>query len=722
MDPSPTSQPTVSAERRVSDTATTRTLERPAESAPAPAVPEPAHAATRKPYRDRPSRPLGIRIFLLSGTLIAASVAVAVGFTAIRARQVAEEGVKRALDASQAVQESFEAQRGQQLRLISRIVASDPNFVAYVAEADPVSIRDLLDQRRQALGCDFAMVLDRAGRVLARTDRPGTGQDLSGHALVRLAVERGEASEVWLEDGRLASAVATPLLSGMQVVEGVLVTGFALDEPLALLLKRAADADIAFLAFDGDATRVTASTLGASANDLVGSLDRARSALARARAGDDVPRSDLRLDGRPWVARLIPQHDAAGVTVGAVAVLAPLDRYLTGFRSVAGALVLAGVIGVLGAFALSWAFSRRVTRPIERLARAAEAARAGDYTVTVPTEGNDEVDRLGRAFRGLLGELREQRELEQYLSQLTRQIPDHALDEPAGPIPGMGSVEAPTVLKSGSRLGDRFEVLGVLGAGGFGVVYRARDRALQDVVALKVLRREQLGDAEALERLKSELRLARRVTHRHVLRTHDFGEVGEVAFISMEYVRGVTLRHLLEHGGPLPLAAVLRITRQLLGALEAAHGMGVLHGDIKPENLLLEPTGNLKLTDFGIARPLRFGRSAAEGRLAGTLHYLSPDQLQGREIDVRSDLYACGVVMFEMLTGRRPFVTSDASELFHLQMNQDPPHPRALRPEISATLDELVVACLAREPAARPASAVELCERLTGLESRGGGA
>lgn len=712
MDPSPTSQPTVSAERRVSDTATTRTLERPLAGAPAPA--EPARAATRKPYRDRPSRPLGMRIFLLSGTLIAASVAVAVGFTAIRARQVAEEGVKRALDASQAVQESFEAQRGQQLRLISRIVASDPNFVAYVAEADPVSIRDLLEQRRQVLGCDFAMVLDRTGRVLARTDRPGTGQDLSGHALVRLAVERGEASEVWLEDGRLASAVATPLLSGMQVVEGVLVTGFALDDALALLLKRAADADIAFLAFDGDATRVTASTLGAGANELVGSLDRARSALARVRAGDDVPRSDLRLDGRPWVARLIPQRDAAGATVGAVAVLAPLDRYLTGFRSVAGALLLAGVIGVLGAFALSWAFSRRVTGPIERLARAAEAARAGDYTVTVPTEGDDEVDRLGHAFRGLLGELREQRELEQYLSQLTRQIPDAAAEEPA--------IEAQPVLKSGARLGDRFEVLGVLGAGGFGVVYRARDRALQDVVALKVLRREQLGDAGALERLKSELRLARRVTHRHVLRTHDFGEVGEVAFISMEYVCGVTLRHLLEHGGPLPLAAVLRISRQLAGALEAAHGMGVLHGDIKPENLLLEPAGNLKLTDFGIARPLRFGRSSGDGRLAGTLHYLSPDQLQGREIDVRSDLYACGVVLFEMLTGRRPFVTSDATELFHLQMNQDPPHPRTLRPEISATLDELVVACLAREPAARPASAAELGERLAGLESRGGGA
>lgn len=714
MEPNPRSQPTASVPPRDSETTATRAIERPSGAPVEPPAPPPAAGAAPAARGVRTSQSLGVRIFLLSGTLIAASVAVAVTFTMIRARQVAEEGVRRALDASQAVQESFEAQRGQQLRLISRIVANDPNFVAYVAEADAASIRDLLEQRRQALGCDFAMVLDRAGRVLARTDRPGGGQDLSGHALVRLAVERGEASEVWLEDGRLSSAVATPLLSGMQVVEGVLVTGFALDDQLALLLKRAADSEVAFIAFDDGETRVSASTLGANAGALVPTLEHAGKALARARSGESVARVDLRLDGHPWVARLVPQKDAGGATVAAVAVLAPLDRYLTAFHSVAGALALAGAIGVLGAFAVSWALSRRVTRPLEQLAHAADAARAGDYSVTVPTEGDDEVGRLGRAFRGLLVELREQRELEQYLSQLTRQIPEAAAEEPA-------ATDARPTLERGARLGERFEVLGVLGTGGFGVVYRARDRALHDVVALKVLRRELVGDAAALERLKSELRLARRVTHRHVLRTHDFGELDQVAFISMEYVPGVTLRHLLEHGGQLPLAAVMRIARQLMAGLEAAHGMGVLHGDIKPENLLLEPTGNLKLTDFGIARPLRSGQPSY-GRLAGTLHYLSPDQLQGRELDARSDLYACGVVMFEMLTGRRPFVTSNAAELFDMQTNQDPPRPRSLRSEIPAALDELVVACLAREPSARPATASELCARLTALDSRGGAA
>ena len=655
---------------------------------------------------------LGTRIFLLSGALIAASVSVAVGFTMWRARQVAEQGVRRALDASQSAYGSFEVQRGKQLRLISRVVASDPSFVAYVAEADPASIRDLLEQRRRSLGCDFAIVLDRAGRLLARTDRPGTGQDLSGRPLVRAAIERGEAAEVWREDGQLASAVAVPLLSGLQTMEGILVTGFALDDELAILLKRAADAEIAFLDFDRGETRMTACTLGPAADALIAALEGADRGLARARAGEQVARLDLRLEGHLWVARLVPLQDAGGAPVGALVMLAPHDRYLGGFRSVAGALALAGAIGVLGAFVVSYSLSRRVTRPIERLARAAEAARAGDYAVAVPTDGTEEVGRLGRAFRDLLAELREQRELEQYLSQLSRQLPDPGAEDkdPADNQP---------TLAPGAQLGDRFEVLAAVGVGGNGVVYRARDRALHDVVALKVLRRELVGDPEALERLKSELRLARRVTNRHVLRTHDFGELDGVAFISMEYVRGITLRHLLDHGGPLPLAAGLRIARQLLEGLGAAHAMGVLHGDIKPENLLLEPTGNVKLADFGIARPLREAADA-NSALAGTLHYRSPERLQGRDLDERSDLYACGVVMFEMLAGRRPFVTADSAELFFLQMSQDPPSLRSLRPEVPTSLDDLVRECLAREPGDRPINVEAVRRRLPGLDSPGG--
>ena len=659
-------------------------------------------------------RSLGTRIFLLSGALIAASMATAVAITMLRARQVAGEAVARALDASQAAREGFERQRERQLRLISRVVASDPSFVAYVAEADPASVRDLLEQRRQALGCDFALVLDRAGRVLARTDRPGgAGLDLSGRPLVTESLARGEAAEVWREDDRLATAVAVPLLSGQQVVEGVLVTAFALDDALAILLKRTTDAEVAFLSLEGGTARVSASTLGSGGDALIQALTSA-GAVARAGAGESVARLDLRLEGHAWVARLAPLEDAGGATVGIAAMLTPLDRHLAAYRSIAGALAVAGAIGVLGAFVLSYALSRRVTRPIERLAGAAEAARAGEFAAVLPTGGSDEVARLARAFGGLLAELREQREMEEYLSRIARETPEPPSDDESG-------VPCPAPLAPGATLGGRFEVLAAVGAGGNGAVYRARDRAIRDVVALKVLDRECVGDPEALERLKRELVLARRVTHRHVIRTHDFGELDGVAFISMEYVPGTTLRHLLAHG-PLPLAAAMRVARQLLAGLEAAHAMGVLHGDLKPENVLVEPTGNIKLADFGIARRLRRGAPRGDEALAGTLHYLAPEQIEGREPDARADLYAVGVLLYEMLAGRRPFEARSADELTYLQMNTDPPGPRSIRTEMPQALDEIVLECLARDPERRPPSAAAVRERLARLQARTAGA
>ena len=651
---------------------------------------------------------LGTRIFLLSGALIAASMATAVAITMLRARQVAGEAVTRALDASQAAREGFERQRERQLRLISRLVASDPSFVAYVAEADPASVRDLLEQRRQALGCDFALVLDRTGRVLARTDRPGgAGLDLSGRPLVTESLARGEAAEVWREDDRLATAVAVPLLSGQQVVEGVLVTAFALDDALAILLKRTADAEVAFLTLEGGTARVSASTLGTGGEALARALTAA-GAIARAGAGETVARLDLELEGHDWVVRLAPLSDAGGATVGIAAMLTPLDRHLAAYRSIAGALAVAGAIGVLGAFVLSYALSRRVTRPIERLAGAAEAARAGEFAAVLPAGGSDEVVRLARAFGGLLGELREQREMEEYLSRIARETPEPPSDDDGS---------CPAQLAPGATLGGRFEVLAVVGAGGTGAVYRARDRAIRDVVALKVLDRECVGDPEALERLKRELVLARRVTHRHVLRTHDFGELDGVAFISMEYVPGTTLRSLLAHG-PLPLAAAMRVARQLLAGLEAAHAMGVLHGDLKPENVLVEPTGNIKLADFGIARRLRRGAPRGDQALAGTLHYMSPEQLEGREPDARADLYAAGVLLYEMLAGRRPFEARSTDELIYLQMNTDPPGPRSIRAELPPALDAIVLECLARDPERRPPSAAALRERLARPEAR----
>ncbi|MEO7795768.1 MAG: protein kinase [Thermoanaerobaculia bacterium] len=271
----------------------------------------------------------------------------------------------------------------------------------------------------------------------------------------------------------------------------------------------------------------------------------------------------------------------------------------------------------------------------------------------------------------------------------------------------------------GTLLGSRFEILSTLGAGGMGVVFKARDRELDDLVALKMLKREVAGDAALVERLKSELKLARKITHPNILRTFDFGEIDGNPFISMEYVRGLTLRAMLERSGRLPYSAGLRLARQLTSGLAAAHALAIIHRDIKPENISLDSQGNAKLMDFGLARPvtrLTPGQTQA-GFIVGTPHYLAPEQLEGKEPDQRADVYACGVVLFEVFTGKLPFGGNNLMEIISKHLREAPAAPHEFWPEIPPALEQLLLRCLEKNPAARYADAAALVVELDKLTS-----
>ncbi|HRC85886.1 MAG TPA: protein kinase, partial [Thermoanaerobaculia bacterium] len=272
----------------------------------------------------------------------------------------------------------------------------------------------------------------------------------------------------------------------------------------------------------------------------------------------------------------------------------------------------------------------------------------------------------------------------------------------------------PGDLGPGKLLGSRFEILAVLGSGGMGMVFKARDRELSDLVALKVLHRDAWVDPVQLERLKDELRLARKITHPNVLRTFDFGEVDGIHYISMEYVRGVTLRYMLDQSSRLPFSAGLRVGKQLLSGLAAAHAQGVLHRDIKPDNLILDATGNAKLMDFGIARPIsRSGLGLTqEGWLVGTPQYMSPEQLQAQPVDARADLYSTGVLLYEVFTGRLPFLGTTPVEVAYQHIREAPPAPTSIAPDIPQHLEAILLRCLAKQPDDRYGSAVQLLDEL----------
>jgi tetratricopeptide (TPR) repeat protein len=275
--------------------------------------------------------------------------------------------------------------------------------------------------------------------------------------------------------------------------------------------------------------------------------------------------------------------------------------------------------------------------------------------------------------------------------------------------PGRAATSSP--LPAGATLGERYEVSGVLGSGGFAFVYRALDRELAREVALKVLHADRLTP-EALSRFRREAGLARDTTSERLVRIFDIGRCGDAVFLTMEIVAGGSLDRCLA-SGPLPVDEAARIAAQALEGLDALHALQIVHRDVKPGNVLLTANGEVKLADFGLARQLGEDESrlTRDGALLGTLQYLSPEQALGEEVGPGSDLYSLGVVLFEMLTGRLPHEGRSAlgTLLGHLQ--EEAPDVRTFRPEVPAWLAGVVARLLARLPAARyPSAAAALAD------------
>jgi serine/threonine-protein kinase len=260
-------------------------------------------------------------------------------------------------------------------------------------------------------------------------------------------------------------------------------------------------------------------------------------------------------------------------------------------------------------------------------------------------------------------------------------------------------------------LSGRYEILALLGAGGMGAVYKAHDAHLDEIVALKLLRRDLAEVPGMLERFRQEVRLARRVTSPHVARTFDIGQHDHDHFLTMELVDGESLASLVSRTGPLPEAEVLRIATAVARGLAAAHAAGVVHRDLKPENVLLGGGGAVKVTDFGIAKA-RGLTSAGEGPI-GTPAYMAPEQVTADErVDERADVYAFGAVLYEMLTGEPAWSGATTLAVAAARLVRPPPDPRARRPGASPALAELALACLARSPDARPKNLLEELERV----------
>lgn len=688
------------------------------------------------PIAEKTGLSLGARLFLAFGLVLALAVGGAMFVTLKVVRDIASDAVDTSLSNSQSVQRYFRQFRARQLELVTELVSADPYFGSYVDEAvnaaDPElaarSVADLLQTKRNEFGLDIAMVLDPDGSVLARTDRPqALAIDLSDNPLVaRGQEELAPVSGLWTSGNVLYQASVTPIARG-RTVAGFLVAGLALDNSLANDVKRVSGADVAYLTADDENLSVVATTLDVPATDrLLNELETNAELNEWLTQPEDSART-FRLDfaGDRWVMQLSPLLDARGEVFGTTIALTSLDRELAAYQDIPMVVLITGLAAIVVALILSYLISQRILRPVHRLTSATEAAVEGNYRHEVATGATDEIGRLSRAVDSLLSSLREKRDMEDYMADMARHVPAESRPEPpddqaATPEgqdtqPMAGSPQADTPSDNLKRnLGERYELLSELGRGAMGVVFKAHDQKLDEVVAIKMLKPGSV-DEQSLERLKSELKLARRITHPNVLRTYDFGEAGDAPYLSMEYVSGMTLRELLDRRGKLPYGAALRIARQLCAGLEAVHDVGVLHRDIKPGNVMLEHRGNAKLMDFGISRPARSRKTEAPEEVSGTPHYMAPEQLQGGLPDQRTDIYSLGVVFEELFTGGLPFTGASAMEIAAARLQKPPVPPSHYWAEIPGELEAIVLRCMAFRPEDRYQDAKSLAADLATL-------
>ena len=665
----------------------------------------------------RPAFGLTAKIFLASTLLVVAVLGITFGVTSVKANHTADASIHRALLSTRRAVDDYLAARTRTLGRASTVATDVPQYrQRLLNQRARAEALDQADDIRGLIGAAWVLVTNSDGILIARTDyREQYDRDMSIAPLVANALSGDQTSGAWLDDvrGTMYMAIGTPLRDRPTAAPlGALVSTYQVDDSLAAAIKQATNSDVVFFALDTlDKPVVVGSTL--PAQDISPALQSGVKAEALA--------ADTGGEGMALAASLGSQHliglagairSPSGDVRGGFVALRSRESELAVFNALQRTMLWAVVLGIGLALIFAFVQARQIAGPVRRLAIATRQVQEGDYSVEIAVKSRDEIGILSKAFKSLVDDLKAKAALVEYMMQTSGGAPTQRIETVPTAVRAVGGEQ----LRPGAGFAGRYEVKEILGAGGMGVVYRAFDRELQEPVAIKTLKPEAIaGGPAALDRFKQEIRLARRIAHRNVVRTHDLGEQNGMYYLTMEYVEGTSLKQLIMSRGNLPLSVTLTVGKQVCRALEVAHAEGVIHRDIKPQNIVVEPSGFLKVMDFGIARlanpPKGKGLTEA-GTSIGTPDYMSPEQLAGGELDARSDLYAVGVVLFECLTGRVPFEADTTWALVAKHLEEQPPDPRSFNGEVPESLAVVVLKAMAKKPADRYATAAAMHDAL----------
>lgn len=688
----------------------------------------------------------GLREKLFFLILVAFSALILTTFwqIGVQARQVSADTIGQSLRQSSTVLDTKIESRFNSIGEVARSIARDSRILPLVYESEVLTLQDQSLEFQKQLDFDILFFTDGAGNILARSDRPNAvGQNMAGKAPFFDAALSGKSGQgYFLSQGRLMQIVTEPIFDNVatDVVRGTVALAYEFSSEMANEIVSLTVSDIGFFSFARDASRqvsgvnniyVTDEALNTALNQYFQSDNTHWQPMFNSETA--VQNIQMTLNNQEYFAVAQRVGNAGGDPLGFVLILRSSADLLAPFTRIQNTVLVIGGLCLIVAFILAGFVAFRISRPIIELVSVTGDIREGVFpSKDSAPKTSDEIGTLYRAVVDMGNTLKEKAELENYLAQISNELnTDSALasseldvgiplDETlehadAASSADQAGTSVPSV-EPGTVIADRYEVLKPIGRGAMGQVLLVQDRELDERTALKLLPRDLFSDNDALS-IKEEIRLARRITHRNILRTFDMGNWDEFTYISMEYVPGYDLDQLLRKRGAQDRYIALLMGRQICSAMNAAHEEGVIHLDLKPGNMMVNRQGILKIMDFGLARSVAShevsSTAQSGGKIMGTPRYMAPEQFLNEELDQRTDIYAIGIILYTLLSGQPPFTTNDLMKLAEMHVHQDLPLIQGVEGLITGDLEQIIRKATEKNPVNRYQSVREMLEQLS---------